>query len=676
MESIKHMTRSVLSRYGWLVAVMALAFVAGYMISPGKKEPSDMAAIRQTTSGPDHDHGADDQSSPTIWTCSMHPQIRLPNKGKCPICFMDLIPALSGLTSPSEKGLDRVSITETARKLAQVETEPVIRAFARKHVSMVGMVFEDETRVAALTSRVEGRLDAVYVNFTGVQVNKDDPMVKIWSPTLIRGQVELFETLKGASADDEVVRGAEEKLIQYGLTRSQIEEIKNHKKPMLNITLRAPINGIVTRKNAVLGQFVKEGAEMFIINDLSRVWVKLDAYETDIPWIRYGQEVKFKASAIPGKIFRGKVLFIDPVLDTKTRSVKVRVEADNHELLLKPGMFVSAEVDVELDSEVRVIKPEWAGKYICPIHPRDVASDVPGNCPESNMPMRLAASFGYADDPNPRPPLLIPVTAPLITGKRALVFVEVSGSAKPTYEQREVSLGPKAGSHFIVQSGLNEGERIVTKGAFKLDSTMQISARPSMMSPSDPEVHPPTNTTETPEEELIERIPTGTVFRRQITEVTKRYLSLKDALVEENTDHAAQMALELADSIKEVSTTDESSKAQEYWQLHSHALLEALSPIQFSLPVDQIRKRFETVSESLSRIVMALGHDIQPHIKLYYCSMAFDGSGAYWLESGDAKTNPYFGRKPYKGQDMLRCGELQETIAPTVDAVNSAETEG
>ncbi len=660
MDSIKQLISTILKRHGWLVTVIIAAFIAGYLIAPSKVDQEKPPALKQTVSESDHDHESKDPTVQTIWTCSMHPQIRLPNPGKCPICFMDLVEAQMGEIGSSGLASTQISLSETAIKLAQIETSPVKRASARYQISMIGMVFEDETRVAALTSRVDGRLDEVYVNFTGLRVDKGDPMVKIWSPTLIRNQVELFETMKGANPNDEVIHGAEEKLVQLGLTRDQIDEIKNNKRPMLNVILRAPISGVVTRKNAVLGQFVREGADMFIINDLSRVWVKLDAYETDIPWIRYGQDVTFTASAVPGKTFKGKVLFIDPVLDTKTRSVKVRVEADNPDLLLKPGMFVNASLEAELDSQLRVIKPDWAGKYVCPVHPRDEASASPGLCPESNMPLKPASAFGYSNEPNPVPPLLVPATAPLITGKRAIVFVHKTDSKPVTYELREVSLGPRTGDKYIVLSGLQEGERVVTKGAFKLDSAMQISAKQSMMNesagPKQKPHDPPA------EEEIIERIDVGDHFRGKLSNSIMTYFRLVESLVEEKTDSVGNDSRHFLESLNELAIKNESPKAQGFWKRHSPGLLSNLSKMQEPGDIEGLRRVFETVSEEFSRIVMAFGHSLGQDVKLYHCTMAFGGRGAYWLELGESKTNPYFGRTPHKGQDMLKCGELQETI--------------
>ncbi len=415
------------------VGLILVAFLAGYYFSQAPTTPGtsveigaqptiNEAQVRLIEKKSNHDHES------TIWTCAMHPQIRMPNPGKCPICFMDLIP-LETVDSESKdtRRASTLSMSEAARKLSEIETTEVRRERAKAIIHMVGMVFESETRQAVIASRIEGRLDEVYVNFTGEKVNKSDPLVKIWSPTLIKSQVELFETIKSDPDDQSVIKGAEEKLIQLGLDREQIDQIRAQNRPTLYVTLKAPITGIVIKKNAILGQFVEEGTEMFVINDLSDVWVKMDAYETDLPWIRYGQDITFTTSAVPGKIFHGKVLFIDPTLDTKTRSVKVRVDAPNPDYLLKPGMFVSAELEAELDDRGKVIKPEWAGKYICPVHPRDEASETPGICPDSKMPLRPSSSYGYADDKESRAPLLIPITAPLITGKRAIVYIEVPG---------------------------------------------------------------------------------------------------------------------------------------------------------------------------------------------------------------------------------------------------------
>jgi Cu(I)/Ag(I) efflux system membrane fusion protein len=375
-----------------------------------------------------------------------------------------------------------VTMSQEARRLAEVQTTEVVRGPARVKLNMVGMVFEDETRVASLTSRVDGRLDSVYVDFVGLHVEKGDPIVKIWSPTLIRTQVELFETERSPVYDEDVVQGAVEKLKQFGLTEEQVNKIREEKESVLYVTLRAPISGVVTKKNVFLGDFVKEGTVMYEITDLSKVWVKLDAYETDLPWVRYGQHVTFTTPAAPGRTFSGHVVFIDPMLHMSTRTVKLRVEADNPDLQLKPHMFVSATLEATINAEGQVIRPEWVGKYICPVHPTKVF-DEPTRCPRSKQLAKPPQAYGYAASEEPVFPLVIPESAILYTGRRSIVYVEVPDTAQPTYVMREVVLGPRAGRHYVVSHGLREGERVVTKGNFEIDSSAQIAGKPSMMNP-------------------------------------------------------------------------------------------------------------------------------------------------------------------------------------------------
>jgi membrane fusion protein, copper/silver efflux system len=387
------------------------------------------------------------------------------------------------MTMPQTKGPSpvRYAMSPEAKMLAQVQTAEVKRERAVKHLRMVGMVFDAEPRLATLTARIGGRLDDVFIDFTGVKVNKGDPMVTIWSPTLIQSEVELFASIQSRDTHG-IIRGAEEKLMQYGLTKEQVKKIRETGKPDEYITLRAPISGIVMKKNAIVGQFVNEGTVMFVINDLSHVWVKLDAYEPDLPWIRYGQEVTFTTPSFPGKTYKGKVIFIDPVLDMPTRTVKARVDVANPDYELKPHMFVNGDLEAEVDDTGKVVKPEWVGKYICPFDPEEVSS-VPGKCARTKAPLQPATAYGYSGATNPILPLIIPETAVLFTGKRSIVYVEVPNQSQPTYEQRDVMLGPRAGNSYVVYSGLKEGEQVVVKGNFQIDSSVQILGEPSMMNP-------------------------------------------------------------------------------------------------------------------------------------------------------------------------------------------------
>jgi Cu(I)/Ag(I) efflux system membrane fusion protein len=653
-----------------LPLLIVAAFVFGYYLPKGSD--TRVATVEQKTeqqkaSAPadSHDHSAEKPASEarqaTWWTCAMHPQIKLPNPGKCPICFMELIPLESGRDADTRVSTVQYSMSEAAKKLAEVGTVEVKRNHAKVLVRMVGLVYEDETRIAALTSRVDGRLDEIYVNFTGSLVNKGDPMVTIWSPTLIKSQVELFESMKSKDTEG-IIRGAEEKLLQLGMTKEQIEDIKKQQKANLYVTLRAPINGVVTKKMAILGQFVKEGTEMYAINDLSHVWIKLDAYETDMPWIRYGQDVSFTTPAVPGRKFKGKVLFLDPVLDMKTRTVKIRVEAENPEYILRPGMFVTAELEAEIDAKGRVIKPEWAGKYICPIHPSDHPSSEPGFCPESKMALRPASAFGYGDDPNPEFPLVIPTAAPLITGKRSIVYVEVPKQDRPTYELREVVLGPRAGEEYVVYQGLKEGERVVTRGNFKIDSAMQIVAKASMMNPIEPK--PAKGAGEKAEEEVVKKLQAPDEFVSSLTPIVQEYLNLKESLVGEKSEEAGESAKKLAELLKGVNRSGLDDKAKETWTKLSDSMESSLKEIADTREIGAMRKAFDPLSEAFAKVVMGFRHSMKDPLFLYHCPMASNEQGAYWIESGQDVKNPYFGETPYKGQHMLKCAELVEKIPP------------
>jgi Cu(I)/Ag(I) efflux system membrane fusion protein len=340
-----------------------------------------------------------------------------------------------------------ITLSPEAVKLARIQVSAVVRKEVQAEIRMVGKVDYDETRLSYITAWVPGRIDRLYINFTGTRVNKGDRMVYLYSPELYTAQQELLQAIKSAdqlkksglkgirSTARATISASRSRLRLWGLTKAQIDDIIKQDRPSENITILAPISGVVVEKKALEGQYVRTGTRIYTIADLSRVWVKLDAYESNLIWLKEGQEVGFWTEAYPGQVFRGSVAFIDPFLDPKTRTVKVRLNVPNRDGELKPEMFVRAVLKVPVGSE------EQGG-----------------------------------------PPLVIPASAPLITGTRAVVYLAVPGRPG-TYEGREIVLGPRVGNHYIVRHGLTEGEMVVTKGNFKIDSAVQIMAKPSMMSP-------------------------------------------------------------------------------------------------------------------------------------------------------------------------------------------------
>jgi Cu(I)/Ag(I) efflux system membrane fusion protein len=464
------------------VVLIGIGLGVGYAIS-GSAKPTTTAVAQVNT----------EAGHTQKWYCSMHPQIVRDKPGLCPICGMKLVPMPENLAS-SEGGARELAVSDAAAKLMDIQTSPVERRFVAAHVRLVGKVDYDETRIKYITAWVAGRLDRLYVDFTGTTVRKGDHLVSLYSPELISAQAELLQSAKAAKSLSQdppdyltesttaTLDAAREKLRLLGLTDEQIQQIERSNEPVTHLTIYSPIGGVVIRKMANEGMYVTTGTQIYTVADLSQLWVKLDAYESDLPWIRYGQQVTFATEAYPGQTFTGWISFIDPVLDPVTRTVKVRVDVPNPDGKLKPEMFVHAMVESRIAQSGRVMDPNMVGKWVCPMHP-SVVKDHEGTCDICGMKLVTTESLGYVAASAAQAPLVIPDTAPLITGKRAVVYVQKPDAPTPTFEGREITLGPKAGDYYLVESGLGEGERVVTNGNFKIDSALQIQAKPSMMNP-------------------------------------------------------------------------------------------------------------------------------------------------------------------------------------------------
>lgn len=441
----------------------------------------------------EHAHQETETVEATIWTCPMHPQIKMNEPGKCPICGMELVPEET-LRSDADSSQRRLVVSPEARALANIETAPVERKWIENTIRMVGLIDYDETRLANVTAYVGGRLDRLFVDYTGTQVNKGDHMVHLYSPDLISAQQELLQAKLALgrltnSANDvtrqatvKTLEASRDRLRLWGLTAAQIDEIEARGTIEDRVIIYAPLGGIVIQKHLQEGSYVKTGDRIYTIADLDHLWVRLKAYESDLPWLRYGQEVTFTTEAYADESFHGLISFIEPTLDTMTRTVNVRVNVDNRDKRLKPGMFVRAEVRSRIAKGGKVLDANLAGKWIGPMHP-EIVRDEPGKCPICGMDLVPAEKFGYVAEIGELPPLVIPASAALITGKRAVVYVQISNQGLPTYEGREIELGSKAADSFIVLSGLSEGERVVVNGAFRIDSALQIQAKKSMMNP-------------------------------------------------------------------------------------------------------------------------------------------------------------------------------------------------
>jgi RND family efflux transporter MFP subunit len=316
------------------------------------------------------------------WTCSMHPQIRLPNPGRCPICGMQLIP-VSQL--PKARG--------DLETRAGLVTEPIQRRELFKELRTVGKLDYSERQVAYLSSRVNGRVDRLFVDFTGVEVKKGDHLVEIYSPELLIAQRELLIGLEAHEREkkrpasegrnslfaESTLESTRTKLRLLGILDEQIAEIEETRKPTTHLTIFAPIGGTVIEKNVRLGQYLNTGDQVYRIADLDPIWLYLNIYEFDVAWVRFGQTVDVQLEAFPGETFAGSIMFIDPFLDDATRTIRVRVNIKNPDRLLKPQMFATATIHVRLHPDGTPVPTGLEGKFVCPMHP-EVIQDEPGKC--------------------------------------------------------------------------------------------------------------------------------------------------------------------------------------------------------------------------------------------------------------------------------------------------------
>jgi Cu(I)/Ag(I) efflux system membrane fusion protein len=320
-----------------------------------------------------------------VWTCSMHPQVRMQKPGKCPICSMPLIrvTALTPARATNEVPDSMLELSEHARAMASVETVTIERRKMSREIRVVGKVQYNETALANITTRVEGYVERLFVDYTGIEVKAGDHLVEIYSPDLLVAQQELLVALE-SQRNTNPVESARRKLLLWGLTQGQVDDLVRDKKVSDRITLFSPIRGTVMEKLVVQKAMVKPGEVLYRLANLESVWVYLDIYESELPWVQYGQMAEIKAEAVPGQSFTGRVWFISPALNEETRTVKALVNISNTEQKVKPGMFVSAVLRAEILSDGTPAPTGVEGQWSCPMHPL-VLLPKAGECPVCKM---------------------------------------------------------------------------------------------------------------------------------------------------------------------------------------------------------------------------------------------------------------------------------------------------
>jgi Cu(I)/Ag(I) efflux system membrane fusion protein len=281
-------------------------------------------------------------------------------------------------TTDSSSVEPTLALSDSGRVMASVETATVERRPLSRELRAVGKVQYNETSLATITSRVDGYVERLFVDYTGVQVKAGDHLVELYSPELVIAQGELVIAMESAHNRD-TEEAIKHKMRRLGLMPEQIEEIVRTRRVPDLITLISPINGTVTEKMVVQKSAVKPGDVLYRLANLESVWVYLDIYEYELPWVHYGQEVEITAEAIPGKKFSGRVWFINPVVTEESRTVKVLLNISNEDQRLKPGMFVGAVIHSQLLADGSSAPTGLEGRFSCPMHP-SVIESAPGKC--------------------------------------------------------------------------------------------------------------------------------------------------------------------------------------------------------------------------------------------------------------------------------------------------------
>ena len=590
-----------------------------------------------------------------FWTCSMHPQIRQPGPGKCPICAMTLIPVSSGEASDDD-GPPTLVMSESARRLADIQTTRVERRFPEVTVRLVGQLDYDETRLRSLTARFPARIDELFVNYTGVTVAKGEHLARIYSPELISAHQEL-RSAHAADPDGSITRAVRAKLRLWDLLPEQVDALLAQEGLADNFELRASTGGVVVTKNIKEGDYVKTGESLFRIADLGELWLHLQDFESDLAKLRYGQAVEFTVEAWPGETFTGRIAFIAPDVDRRTRTVPVRVNVPNPDERLKPGMFARGRVRVKLAGDNQVFAPDLAGKWISPMHP-EIVKDGPGVCEVCGMALVTAESLGYDTRSINKAPIVVPATALLRTGMRAVVYVKKPKTEQPAFEGREVVLGSEADGSVIIVSGLSEGDEVVTHGAFKIDSALQILAKPSMMNPDGAGPAPGHHHGGTPAAPKGS-IPTAPGASAKPDEHAghnvAKALTLNPAAARSLLPAYFKLQAALADD--DLAGAKDSVRAMMGVTGHAGPLPELLHSLLGAEKLEALREpAFAQLSNAMIEALKKEPAALEVAVIRMHCPMAADNRGADWLQPTDVVHNPYFGAA------MPTCGKMVERL--------------
>ena len=533
----------------------------------------------------------------TIFTCSMHPQVRQNEMGICPICEMDLIPVETNASSDPLV----FQMTEDAVKISNIQTTIIGSSKSGgKSILLNGKIKPDERRSASIVSHLPGRIEKLFITFTGEKITKGQKIATIYSPELVSAQRELLEALKLKDISPKLADAARQKLAYWKIPKSSIDQIEQSGQVQSLMNIYADEGGIVMDKKVSVGDYIKEGSMLFETIGLERLWVIFDGYEENMASIRVGNVIKFTTPAVPGKTFSAKVTYIDPILNAATRAVAIRTEVGNRGGFLKPEMFVKGMLQTANSSKSKIT---------------------------------------------------VPKTSVLWTGPRSVIYLKDQETEIPSFRYQEITLGESLGEFYEVKNGLNIGDEVVTNGAFVIDAAAQLNNQKSMMNQN---VNIKPQNAETP------AIPDFTAntpdnFKAQLSSLSNKYLLLKNAFVETDAAVAKTAATTFLQELENVDMTLVKGKAHQYWMQQLAAFQGHGKKITTLDEVEIQRQQFDFLSDAMINSVIAFG--TKNKLFVQFCPMAFDNKGADWISDVGEVRNPFFGDK------MMKCGLVTDTLS-------------
>ncbi|MCR9292180.1 MAG: efflux RND transporter periplasmic adaptor subunit [bacterium] len=571
--------------------------------------------------------------------------------GRCPVCGMELVEVTSG-SGGSGDGIS-VDIDPAARRLVGIQTATAKMGEVNRTIRTIGSIDFDESRLSTISAYVDGRLEQLYADYVGVQVSTGDNLALIYSPQLYSAQTEFVTSLESSPSsrfqigDSSLQEMARENLSELGMSSEQIETLRETRKPQSRILIKSPQAGTVIAKSAIEGDYVKTGQQLYRIADLSTLWLMLDLYPDDAASVRFGQQVEAEIQSHPGEVFTGRVAFIDPTVNKRTRTVSVRVEILNFDGKLRPGDYATARITVPAVPSDVVYDPALAGKYISPMHPQ-VIRDAPGDCPLCGMDLLPTSELGFASEPLPEQEVVtVPRHAVLLTGDSGVVYVETDPGH---FEIRRVTVGPMNDDDAVIVEGLAAGETVATHGNFLIDSQMQLAGNPSLLDPGKAPSYPPGPIELAQREPLILAGDTAQIF----DDAYQAYFEIQTSMAEDtNPSPVALNAL-----INSLTRLEMSPEVPDGAQIQLAKARRAA--MRMDAPLASARQAFRSVSHGMLRAaVFARGPQTAQALVHYYCPMV-PGGGGDWMQAGGELANPYW------GAEMLRCGERVKDLS--VDA--------